>query len=1586
MSSAQVATGTPAFNSYGGGPFDVVNLGNLNVNFTIPVLHKAGRGMPFAYDISFDNSIWTPVTSSGTTTWQPATAFGWHGLGIYQNGTITVSSQVFSAPCSPPLNMTPVYFTVYAPWVFHDVNGTAHTFGLATGTGTTQFGCVSYGPPTTGTGSANDGSGYTLSANVNTGTVYSASGRVLNVPINLPGGASTVTDANGNQITTSTGGTIVDTLGQTVLTIAGGAPNPLTFTYTPPSGTNVNYSVNYTSKNIKTNFGCSGVGEYAANGVSLVSSIGLPDGTSYSFTYEATPGYSGYYTGRVASVTLPTGGTITYTYDPSTDGHNGIICSDGSTDGLKRTINGGLWTYTRTLVSGSHWQTKVTTPPDPTVGDDTVIDFQKDSASSYPTYSFYETQRQAYQGSQAAGTLLLTTLSCWNGNTSSCTTTAISSPIGDNSSQPVFAKAVTLQYPGGLQSKTLSYYATDGLLGKVDQYAYGSGAPGSLAQETRIGYDSLLGNIVDHPLSVKVYDGNSNLLSWTNYGYDEYSTYPLQTTSGTPQHTSVTGSRGNATTITNYSKAAGGLTQHNSYYDTGNVYQTYDVNGATSTYNYDATAQGNSTKSCGNSFATSVNLPISGLSTSTTWNCIGGVATAVTDLNGNSISTSYTDSYFWRPASSQDPASNTTSFTYVTSPPSVDSRMLFNSSTSVAENLTTSGGFGQPLYTQQREGPSSTNYDSTQTIYDSFLRAYQSTMPCVTTSGTGCSSAAKTTTAFDALGRVTQITDGGTGYVSLAYTQNDILKVTGPAPSGENTKQKQLEYDALGRLTSVCEKTNMTGYGVCTQQTSSPNGYWTKYAYDTTTISSVLYTRITVTQNAQAASGSQQTRTYVSDLLGRLVQETNPENGTTNYTFDSDSAGTCTGTYNGDLVKRVDANGNTTCYTYDALHRVTSVSYSGTDSTRTPAKTFVYDGATFNSTAMSNPKGHLVEAYTGSSGSKVTDEFFSYSVRGELTDTYECTPHSGSSGCASVSNYYHVTAGYWANGALNTLNSNISGIPTQTYAVDPMGRTYSVTAGSGQNPVTSTTYDLANFKTTVNYGSSDSDVVNLDPNTGRMTKYTFNVGSNSDVGTATWNYNGSLASLAISDTVTSSADTQTCSYTHDDLARIASVNCLNGSTNKWNQNFTFDAFGNITKTTSGPGIAFQPTYGATSNWITALSGASPTTDSNGRMTNDGVHTYSWDAENKMYQVDSTTVTLDALGRMVEKAVGSTYTQIVYSPLGKKFAVMNGQTMQAAFVPLPSGAAAVYTSTGLTYYRHSDHLGSSRLATTPTRTLYSSTAYAPYGEPYTQAGTTDLSFTGQDQDTVSGMHDFRDRRHMPVQGRWLVPDTTGLSAVDVTNPQSWNRYAYVNNNPLAMIDPFGDDGCYSDPNLGSAVAQGGGGQKVSCDATYGGGPPINPFAPPGAIIGNGLKNFDPKGGPDSIGQENKISGDYMAQSYKNYVLWADALWTFWAYTYGGQTLKVPFEGKNVALTIGRGSDGAPAWTDAQGNTYSGDLPSFKIPSFDSGAFYPPFPAGVPGWVSTVAKTCADAGTAAKNAGKGSPPPPTLLQAVENCDHP
>jgi hypothetical protein len=109
--------------------------------------------------------------------------------------------------------------------------------------------------------------------------------------------------------------------------------------------------------------------------------------------------------------------------------------------------------------------------------------------------------------------------------------------------------------------------------------------------------------------------------------------------------------------------------------------------------------------------------------------------------------------------------------------------------------------------------------------------------------------------------------------------------------------------------------------------------------------------------------------------------------------------------------------------------------------------------------------------------------------------------------------------------------------------------------------------------------------------------------------------------------------------------------------------------------------------------------------------------------------------------MVEQNRSSVYTQIVYGPGGGKLALMNGQTLQKAFVALPGGAQAAYNSSGLLYYAHSDHLGSARLGSTTTRTVSWDLAYAPFGEPYAQLGTPDLSFTGQRQDTSAGLSDF-----------------------------------------------------------------------------------------------------------------------------------------------------------------------------------------------------------------------------------------------------
>jgi RHS repeat-associated protein len=654
----------------------------------------------------------------------------------------------------------------------------------------------------------------------------------------------------------------------------------------------------------------------------------------------------------------------------------------------------------------------------------------------------------------------------------------------------------------------------------------------------------------------------------------------------------------------------------------------------------------------------------------------------------------------------------------------------------------------------------------------------RSTMLFQAAAGTTNSSAPATTTVYDALGRPTLLTDGGGGTISYTYTGNDVLQVVGPAPSGEHTKQKQFEYDGLGRLSSVCEVTAGTSAwpgGNCAQ-TNPTTGYWTKYTYD------ALGNLTGVTQNAQ---GSSQARAYTYDFLSRLTSEINPENSTTSnpvkYTYDSDS--TC-GTSNGDLVKRFDALSNVICYAYDAMHRNTQISYpSGPYSGVTPTKYLVYDGATVDGQNMGYTKGRLAEAYTGSPTSKTTDIGFTYSARGEVGSTWESTPHSGG--------YYQSTAAYWANGALQNLW--ISQIPSISYNVDGEGRMSTVSASSGQNPVTAVQYATSGTSepigalTQVTFGSSDSDVFTSDPNTGRMTQYTYSVNGKAEIGKLGWNPNWTLGSLGITDPI-NSGDTQNCTYSHDDLIRIAGVNCQS----VWGQTFAYDPFGNIDKTVTSTGIAWQPTYNL-KNQYQSLSGFTPSYDAAGNLLADSFHNYTWDAEGKVSTIDSTdyAFTYDALGRNVEQNRSGTYYQVVYSPLGTKLGIFSGQTLQEGFVPLPGQVQAEYLSWGLSDYRHPDWLGSDRLESTTSHAIVSAAAYAPFGEPYAQSGSYgDLSFTGANKDTLWLDYDFLAREYDPKQGRWIGPDPAGLAAVDSTNPQSWNRYAYVMNNPLANIDPLG----------------------------------------------------------------------------------------------------------------------------------------------------------------------------------------------------
>lgn len=86
------------------------------------------------------------------------------------------------------------------------------------------------------------------------------------------------------------------------------------------------------------------------------------------------------------------------------------------------------------------------------------------------------------------------------------------------------------------------------------------------------------------------------------------------------------------------------------------------------------------------------------------------------------------------------------------------------------------------------------------------------------------------------------------------------------------------------------------------------------------------------------------------------------------------------------------------------------------------------------------------------------------------------------------------------------------------------------------------------------------------------------------------------------------------------------------------------------------------------------------------------------------------------------------------------------------------------------------------------------------------------FTGKERDTESGLDNFGERYYGSSIGRFMRPDAP-FSDQDQSDPQSWNLYTYVRDNPLNSTDPTGttcqtnsSDGTVYDDLDGNGCAQ------------------------------------------------------------------------------------------------------------------------------------------------------------------------------------
>jgi RHS repeat-associated protein len=130
----------------------------------------------------------------------------------------------------------------------------------------------------------------------------------------------------------------------------------------------------------------------------------------------------------------------------------------------------------------------------------------------------------------------------------------------------------------------------------------------------------------------------------------------------------------------------------------------------------------------------------------------------------------------------------------------------------------------------------------------------------------------------------------------------------------------------------------------------------------------------------------------------------------------------------------------------------------------------------------------------------------------------------------------------------------------------------------------------------------------------------------------------------------------------------------------------------------------------------------------------------------------------------------------------------------SYIHLSGNLLAEYFA-GTTYFVHQDHVGSTRLLTDVNGCVVDNLDYLPFGELYSYSASCSAAdnthkFTSDERDSESNLDNSQARYYSSQQGRFMSPDPANIAATDPANPQSWNQYAYVLNNPVTMTDPSG----------------------------------------------------------------------------------------------------------------------------------------------------------------------------------------------------
>ena len=1093
----------------------------------------------------------------------------------------------------------------------------------------------------------------------------------------------------------------------------------------------------------------------------VMQSILLPNGTSWTFEYDSADPNNpqSTATGNLLQITFPTGGYIKYGWGARY--YCQVLLSTQATTYVYQvaswTVNSNdgtgehTWTYSNTYSPSQTPPPYTTTVTDP-LGQSVVHTLTSEGG----TCSFYETQTQFYDSSS---TLIKTVNTTYHADADPL------QPDGSHSNAAnVVPTGVTTTWPNGQVSKTTTSYDPGVAISSpypADQILYGlpetktesdfgNGTPGTVLRTTTTTYQALTSsayltnNLLTLPASVVV-TGVSGQAASTTYTYDTPST--LQGSGVSVQHDSTSPdgtARGNQTSVSCWRNlpTVANLITSTKFYDTGTAYQVTDPNTNVTTYAYSTTYYG--------SYPTQVTNALS-QSASSVYDLNSGVVTSTTDANGQTTQYSYDSMARLTQAIYPDTGQDTitrqeSSFPFTLTVTKKIVSAMNSVSTTVVD------GFGRETESQLMSDPSGT--DLVDTTYDAIGRKASVTNPYRTSGNVVTSTQGTTTYSYDGLSRPTQVTKPDGSAVKTAYCGGTTL-ITDEAMHWRRSKS-----DGLGRMIEVDEPNSTAATVSACPGTGEP--IWvTTYGYDT------------LNDLTSISQGGSRPRTFAYDSLKRLLSSNNPEAGSVSYSYDGD----------GNVLTKSDSRPMTITYAWDALNRMKTRTYSNSD----PTVTYTYD----LTTCVVVTSCYNIGRRTGTADAGGSEKW-AYDKLGREIGEQRTTN-------AITKNTSYT---YNLDGSLATM----------TY---PSGRTITYPSNAASQPTAAT--DVANgisyatngFYTpagglmTATLGSLNLTTIynaRLQPcwiyETQSPTSLPYN---SSCTGTATagtildvkYNYNAGADNGNVVAITNNRDTTRSQSFTYDQVNRIVTAQTpAPCGSNCWSQTFSYDQWANLTSAVD-TGIA-PPTLSLAVNTNNRISTAGFSYDTAGNQTADLTSAYVWNAESEIKTGGGINYTYDGDGDRVQKSNGKIYWYGSGSQVLDESDAAGNITDEYVYFAGKRVAHRVVSGNVISYYAE-DLLGTSRGIASSTGTLCYDADFFPFGgeHQYTNTCGQNYKFMGKERDTETGNDDFGARYYASAYGRFLSADWSSTPApipyANLTNPQTFNLYSIVSDNPESFAD-------------------------------------------------------------------------------------------------------------------------------------------------------------------------------------------------------